>query len=712
MKAKNLSIVVIGDELSDLEYFSKTISEALPGTEVYIALDALDGIKVSKRKNPDVILIDISISKEEGLKISQIIKKERFLQATPMLFITDLESDRELRQKALKAGAEAFLIKPIDDSILITQLLAMAKIKERNMLVLNREKQLEALVKSRTSKLNQEIIERQSAEADLKASESLFKTYIEKAPVGIFVCDALGAYIDVNQAGCELMGHTKKEILSLSITDYMAPDQIEEGLEGFRELNDKGYLEAEYKVRRKGSQDYWIILRAVKINDNRLLAFCTDITERKQHEATIAHLASFPALNKNPIIELNEDGGLNYVNPIAKVLFPDLESLGSSHPLLANWQTILIQLSAHEDNRIMREIKVGECFYSQAFQCIEASKTIRIYGQDITKRKLAEKALVESEELFRTAFESSTAGVCMLDKNGKYFKVNDKACEILGYTRDELLRKTFTDITYEEDIQIGLDNQKKLISGEISTARYEKRYLRKDGSVIWAYISAAAIRDKDGRYKNMVTYIQDITEKKNAAEKSEAMLHGIIDTLARVVETRDPYTAGHQKRVAEIAVAIAEGMGLTKHQVEAIHFASIIHDLGKIQIPAEILTKPGKLTSLEYEMIKLHPQIGYDLLKNINFEWPIAEIILQHHERIDGTGYPRGLTGDEIMIEAKILSVADSIESMSSHRPYRAALIRDKVLEEIEQGKGHTYDPVVAEAGMNVFKKETNINPK
>jgi putative nucleotidyltransferase with HDIG domain len=183
-------------------------------------------------------------------------------------------------------------------------------------------------------------------------------------------------------------------------------------------------------------------------------------------------------------------------------------------------------------------------------------------------------------------------------------------------------------------------------------------------------------------------------------------LEGIIQAVASTLEIRDPYTAGHQKRVAGLACAIAEKMGIPADRLEGLRLAGVIHDLGKIYVPAEILNRPGKLTKTERELIHVHPQVGYDILKNITFPWPIAEIVYQHHERINGTGYPLGLAGDKILLEARILAVADVVEAMSSHRPYRPAPGIELALEEIADNKGIFYDPVVVEACLDLFAEK------
>jgi len=175
--------------------------------------------------------------------------------------------------------------------------------------------------------------------------------------------------------------------------------------------------------------------------------------------------------------------------------------------------------------------------------------------------------------------------------------------------------------------------------------------------------------------------------------------------IAGIVEMRDPYTAGHQQRVAQLAAAIAAEMGLPEEQAHAIHLAGIVHDLGKIQVPAEILSKPGKLSEIEFSLIKIHPQAGYDILKGIDFPWPIADMVLQHHERMDGSGYPQGLKGDAILLEARILSVADVVEAISAHRPYRPGLGIDIALDEIASNRSKYYDPQVADACICLFRE-------
>ena len=192
-------------------------------------------------------------------------------------------------------------------------------------------------------------------------------------------------------------------------------------------------------------------------------------------------------------------------------------------------------------------------------------------------------------------------------------------------------------------------------------------------------------------------------ELKKSLERMNEIVDGVINSLSLTVDARDPYTAGHQKRVAQLAIEIARSLGLGKTQVSSIRMAGILHDLGKIAIPAEILSKPSMLSDIEFRLIKTHPQVGYDILKNINFPTPVARIVHQHHERMDGSGYPLGLAGDDILPEARILMVADVVEAMFSHRPYRPGLGMDKALAEIKKNRGKFYDPDVVDACLKTM---------
>jgi len=219
------------------------------------------------------------------------------------------------------------------------------------------------------------------------------------------------------------------------------------------------------------------------------------------------------------------------------------------------------------------------------------------------------------------------------------------------------------------------------------------------------------IKDKEDEFFHSVTdVLAGIIEQRRTDDKLNqtvstlrTTLGGTIHAMALAVETRDPYTAGHQRRVSNLARAIATEMGLSQDQIEATRIAGIVHDLGKISVPAEILSKPGEISMIEHMLINTHPQRGFEILDSISFPWPIAQIVLQHHERLDGSGYPAGLKKDNILMEAKVLAVADVVEAMASHRPYRPSRGIQLAMEEITENRGILYDPRVVDACLKLF---------
>ena len=226
----------------------------------------------------------------------------------------------------------------------------------------------------------------------------------------------------------------------------------------------------------------------------------------------------------------------------------------------------------------------------------------------------------------------------------------------------------------------------------------------------WDYIIKEHIKRLGPAVVNAMEKRQTLLTKRKAEEEREVAykaldkaLNDSITAMSKIVEMRDPYTSGHQTRVADLSAAIAGELKLPVEHVKYIRIAALIHDIGKIYIPSDILSKPGKLRDMEMQLIRIHAQGSYDILINIEFPWPIAKIAWQHHERLDGSGYPNGLTGDHILLEAKIIAVADVVEAMSSYRPYRPALGIEKALEEISQNRGILYDPAVVDACLKLF---------
>jgi PAS domain S-box-containing protein/putative nucleotidyltransferase with HDIG domain len=343
-----------------------------------------------------------------------------------------------------------------------------------------------------------------------------------------------------------------------------------------------------------------------------------------------------------------------------------------------------------------------------------AGKIVGVQGalQDITDRKQAEDTLQEREERYRELVEDISDVIIATDADGIVTYISPAARALSGYSPDEIVGQPFARFIHPDDLPGLLQAFQEILSGrQTAPSPFEHRVIAKSGDPIWARTLTKPFF-RDGKPAGVRGVMSDISARKRAeAELAESyariqhLFDAIVDALASTIELRDPYTAGHQRRVAELAVAIARELGLSAEEQTGLRIAGLVHDVGKIVVPSEILSKPGRLSQLEMNMVRVHPEAGFNVLRGIDFPWPVAEVVHQHHERLDGSGYPQGLTGDEILLGARILAVADVVEAISSHRPYRAALGIEAALAEVEAGRGKLYDPQVVDACLAVFRR-------
>jgi PAS domain S-box-containing protein/putative nucleotidyltransferase with HDIG domain len=315
--------------------------------------------------------------------------------------------------------------------------------------------------------------------------------------------------------------------------------------------------------------------------------------------------------------------------------------------------------------------------------------------------------LRKSEARFRSYFELPLIGIAITSSEKGWLEGNERLSSILGYSWDELKTMTWSELTYPDDLDADLAQFNRLLKGEIDSYVLDKRFIRKDGTLIWTSLAVGCVRKEDGEVDYLVALLEDITDRKEGENRLRRSLNSTIQAMAVAVETRDPYTAGHQRRVSDLAQAIATELGLSKEQIEGVRMAALIHDIGKLSVPTEILSMPRKLTDVELSIIKTHVRAGYDILKDIEFPWPIARIVLEHHECRDGSGYPQGLKGDDILMESRILAVSDVVEAMASHRPYRPQLGLSAALDEISRSRGTLYDPQVVDACLRLFRDKS-----
>jgi PAS domain S-box-containing protein/putative nucleotidyltransferase with HDIG domain len=341
-------------------------------------------------------------------------------------------------------------------------------------------------------------------------------------------------------------------------------------------------------------------------------------------------------------------------------------------------------------------------------------------GSVASKRKRGRvgSAVFDSGERYRLITERAADAMWTVDMNMGFTYISPSITRLLGYSVQEAMakpmRKIFSPDSFKlalellkEELRIESKNQKDL--GRSRTLDLE--LIHRNGSLVPVEVRYTFLRDAEGRPVEVLAIARDISKRKQAREGPRhstgslirAMEHA-IQAMTVIVEMRDPHTAGHQQRTTQLACAIAEQMGLSKEQISGLRLAGLIHDIGKVRVPAEILTNPDGLSEPEFMMIKAHPVLGYEILKAIDFPWPVAQIVLQHHERMNGSGYPSGLSGENIIMEARILGVADVVEAMASHRPYRPALGINKALAEISQNKGVLYDSKVVDACLTLFR--------
>lgn len=326
-----------------------------------------------------------------------------------------------------------------------------------------------------------------------------------------------------------------------------------------------------------------------------------------------------------------------------------------------------------------------------------------------------QQALHQSEDQFQALTQSATDAILGMDERGKIAIWNDAATKMFGYSATAAIGRQLHELIvpsqYRSKALEGMKHFHDSGEGEIIGKPLELTALHKDGTEFPIELAVSAYKSGNGWQATGI--IRNITTRKQSELKvlavNEQLRAGLVCTIqvvAKAAEAKDPYTAGHQMRVSRLAREIAQEMGLYSERVEGIRLGAQIHDIGKIQVPSEILSKPGKLSANEFELIKEHCLNGYNILNGIEFPWPIAEIAYQHHERLDGSGYPQGLKGDAICLEARIVAVADVVEAISSHRPYRPSLGNQAALDEIAAKRGKYYDPKAVDACLKIFTEK------
>jgi len=331
---------------------------------------------------------------------------------------------------------------------------------------------------------------------------------------------------------------------------------------------------------------------------------------------------------------------------------------------------------------------------------IKDKHLILAIARDITKRNKIVESLRKSEERFRVALKNSPITVWSQNKDLRYNWIYPNSI----FKPEDVLGRKDEDLFPVDEARVLTEIKQQALNSGMGSIGEVRMTIK--GIPLSYQLVTEPLRDAQGNIIGITCATIDISELRQSQEKIQKTIDATIETVSKIAETRDPYTSGHQQRVCQLSILIAREMHLSQEQVEAIRIAALIHDIGKMAIPSEILTKPGKLSEIEFDLIKEHPKTGYEILKDIDFPYPIAQIVRQHHERMNGSGYPQGLKGENILLEAKVIGVADVIEAMSSHRPYRASLGIEAALEEITKNKGILYDSEVVDICIKLFQEK------
>jgi PAS domain S-box-containing protein/putative nucleotidyltransferase with HDIG domain len=563
-------------------------------------------------------------------------------------------------------------------------------------------------LRQRLAELETSESERKRVEEALIASEARFRTMIEENAGGITIVDGEGIVCFANPAAEVLFDRKKEELLG-TLFDFPV---VAGGT-------------SEITIFREGRKTAIAEMHVVKTEWENQLAYLVsiyDITERKRSEEQLRGQALVFENIQDSIIVTDLEGNIIRWNPAAERMFGYHKTEVFSKNLgILTTKVVKGKLRdgrwSGEMNFIRKDGTEGICETTVIPLRDEQNNITAVFGvsHDITERKQAEKRLQKERDKAKTYLDIAGVMFIALDNKGKVTLVNKKGCEILGCEEKEIFGKNWFDNFLPKRITKEVKTVfNKLIRNNVAFIEYyENPVVTKNGGEKIIAWHNTVLKDNDGNIIGSLSSGEDITNRKQSEEelqrsyyKLRETLIATVNTLASTVEMRDPYTAGHQRRVTILACAMAEEMGLTEAQFDGLRMAGLVHDIGKFSVPVEILNKPGRISETEFNIIKVHPQAGYDILKEIEFPWPVAQIVLQHHERLDGSGYPQGLKDGGIMLEAKILAVADVVEAMASHRPYRPALGIEVALEEITKNRGLLYDPEVVDCCIRLFTEK------
>ncbi len=592
-------------------------------------------------------------------------------------------------------------------------------------------------------KLEKKMLDLETVNQKLKCLEEQYRLSFEIVTDIVWTIDIDFTVRKMSPSVEGMLGYKPQDLIGRSIADLvriLTPDSAEQAMAEIRSILKGETIPASVYalVAKDGAIKYGEVSGSPILRDGEIVGMVSvtrDITKRKHVEDELQSTNVFlDSIVENipDMIFLKDARDLRYVrfNLAGEELqgYPRSDMLGkNAHDFFPKDQADAFTKIDHEvlRNKTVVDIPEERLLTRSRGERILHTKKVPLLGgdgeplyllgisEDITERKKAEEALRKSEEKYRGILENMDDAYYEVDLNGDLVFFNEALISKTGYSRGELMGMNYRQYVSPETRKAVSKVFSEIYKTGQPVRLFDYEVITNDGHIRNYESWDNLLFDNNGQAVGFRGMARDITSRKEVEKQLQKTLHSLrnaigttIQVMVSAVEIRDPYTAGHQMRSSKIARAIAQEMGLSQEKIDGIRMAGSIHDIGKLSIPAEILSKPTKLSITEFSLIKEHSLKGYEMLKDVESPWPLAEIVYQHHERMDGSGYPRNLKGDEILMEARILAVSDVVESMASHRPYRPALGIDKALEEVEKNRGIFYDVAVADACLRLFREK------
>jgi PAS domain S-box-containing protein len=738
-------VLIVDDNGANL-YMLETLLKGY-GFEVTSAENGRDALDKAILNPPDLIVSDILMPVMDGYALCRRWKSEETLKHIPFVFYTATYTELKDEDFALSLGAERFIIKPQEPEILVNMLKAVLEEKDTVKQVAAKPlgEEMEFFRRHNEilfSKLEKKMLDLEIANQKLRISEECYRLSFRNVSDVICTMDKELNIISMSPSVEKILGYKPQDFIGRPVSDLgniLAPESFEQAVADISFILKGDTIPATiYRfIAKDGTIKYGEVSGSPVMREGKIIGVISvarDITDRKWAEEKVREsekkyrdLYDFLPI---PVYEMDLEANITSAN---RAIY---ETFGGTEEDLKKgfkvWQLLSpedIDKSSKNIQGLLKGEQIRGTEYTlmrldgSFFPAIVISSVIYSNGKpvglrgaiiDITERRHREQELRRVTTFLDSIVENIPDMIFVKDAGELRFTRFNRAGEaLLGHSRDDLLGKNDYDFFPKEQADFFTQkDQEVLHRKELLDIAEESVQTRKKGERI-LHTKKVPILDANGEPEYLLGISEDITDRKRAEEHLKETLDSLrkafgttIQVMVSAVEVRDPYTSGHQIRSADLAIAIATEMGLPQEKIDGIRMAGSIHDIGKLSIPAEILSKPTKLSEIEFSLIKEHSRKGYEMLKDVESPWQLAEIVLQHHERMDGSGYPRKLKGDEILMEARILAVADVLEAMASHRPYRAGLGIDAALAEIENNKGTIYDSNAADACLRLFREK------